>query len=153
MSGRAMEELKYFFRVDNLPMLMSSTRVAELVILDAHTTDHGGRDTILVTATRTAWIVGSRRLAGKVVSSLHVHQVQAYEEEIGGGKDGTNSGQSSCPAPPFTHMRLDLFGPMSVKKMGGAKTNREMQRILKVCRVLIVYLNTIIHSCRLPDVL
>ena len=59
VSGRAMEGLKHYFGVSYLPVLMSNTRVAELIMLDSHTMDHGGRDTTLVTATQTAWIVGA----------------------------------------------------------------------------------------------
>ena len=49
-----MEGLKHYFGVDYLPVLMSSSRVAELIMLDAHNSDHEGRDTMLVPATQVA---------------------------------------------------------------------------------------------------
>ena len=42
VSGRAMEGLNHYFGVDHLPVLISSTRVAELIMLHAHASDHGG---------------------------------------------------------------------------------------------------------------
>ena len=48
----------------------------------------------------------------------------------------------TVPAPPFTHVSLDLFGRLVVKKMGGAKSTRGVQVTFKVWGVLILCLNT-----------
>ena len=66
VTGRAQAGLRYYLGADYLPVLMSSTRVAELIMLWAHNRDHSNRDTTLMTATQLAWIVGGRRLAGKI---------------------------------------------------------------------------------------
>ena len=140
VSGRAMEGLKHYFGVDHLPVLMSSCRVAELIMLDAHNSDHGGRDTTLVTATQAAWIVGGRRLAGKVVQLCI--RCRFLRKKLEGQKMAPLPASLAVPAPPFTHIGLDLFGPLIVKKMGGAKSTRGVQGTFKVWGVLILCLNT-----------
>ena len=140
VSGRAMEGLKHYFGVDHLPVLMSSSRVAEIVMLDAHNSDHGGRDTTLVTATQVVWIVGGRRLAGKVV--MLCVRCRYLRKKLEGQKMAPLPPSLAVPAPPFTNVGLDLFGPLIVKKMGGAKSTRGVQGTFKVWGVLILCLNT-----------
>ena len=40
LSGRAMEGMKKYFGVSLLPVVMAQTRVAELIMLHAHSMDH-----------------------------------------------------------------------------------------------------------------
>ena len=40
LSGRAMERMKNYFWVSFLPVVMAQTRVAELIMLHAHSMDH-----------------------------------------------------------------------------------------------------------------
>ena len=94
------------------------------------TTDHGGRDTTLVTATQVAWIVGGRRLAGKVVQLCI--RCMFLRKKLEGQKMAPLPARLTVPAPPFTHVGLDLFGPLVVKKMGGAKSTRGVQGTFKV---------------------
>ena len=140
VSGRAMEGLKHYFGVDHLPVLMASCRVGELIMMDAHNSDHGGRDTTLVTATQVAWIVGGRRLAGKVVQLCI--RCRFLRKKLEGQKMAPLPASLTVPSPPFTNIGLDLFGPLIVKKMGGAKSTRGVQGTFKVWGVLILCLNT-----------
>ena len=48
----------------------------------------------------------------------------------------------AVPAPPFKHVGLNLFGPLIVKKMGGAKSTRGVHGMFKVWGVIILCLNT-----------
>ena len=140
VSGRAMEGLKHYFGVDHLPVLMAKTRVAHLIILSAHEVDHGGRDTTLVTATQTAWIVGGRKLAAKV-TSLCI-RCRYLKKQLVGQKMAELPPSMTVPSPPFNQVGLDLFGPLVVKKMGGAKTTRGKSGTFKVWGLLILCLNT-----------
>ena len=54
VSGRAEAGLKKYFGVHFLPVLMASTRVAQLIMLWAHEQDHSIRDTTLITATQVS---------------------------------------------------------------------------------------------------
>ena len=60
-----MEVLRNYFGVSFNPVLTFHTRVEELIILNAHSVDHQGRDTTLDTATQVAWIAVDRILLGK----------------------------------------------------------------------------------------
>ena len=66
LRGRAMDGLKSFFHSEALPILMSTTRLAYLLMLWAHNKDHTAVDMTLMTVTQWVWIVGGRALA-KVV--------------------------------------------------------------------------------------
>ena len=66
VTGRALEGMRHYLQKDFLPVIMSSTRTAQLVTLWAHTRDHSGVDVTYMTATHVAWIVGGRALAKSV---------------------------------------------------------------------------------------
>ena len=66
VTGRALEGMRHYLQRDYLPVIMSSTRTAQLVTLWAHTRDHSGVDITYMTATHVAWIVGGRTLCRSV---------------------------------------------------------------------------------------
>ena len=66
VEGRASVGMRQFFGQSSLPVIMGSTRVAYLIMLDAHNQDHAGKDITLATSRHTAWIVNARKLANQV---------------------------------------------------------------------------------------
>ena len=65
--GRASSGLRELFRADYLPVVMSSERVAVLVMLKAHEdSDHKSVDITLSMSRHYCWIVNGRRLAKTV---------------------------------------------------------------------------------------
>ena len=69
MQGRASTGMEKFFGNSALPVIMGSTRVAYLIMLDAHCQDHTGRDITLAMSRKTAWIVNAKKLAKQIVRS------------------------------------------------------------------------------------
>ena len=65
---------------------MSHTRVVELIMLNAHSMDHQGRDTTLVTATKVAWIAGRQKIGWE--DSGPLCPLQVPQQEVGGAEDG-----------------------------------------------------------------
>lgn len=65
--GRAFVGLQKIFGKSNLPVIMSSTRVAYLIMLHAHYHDHAGRDVTMTMSRHDAWIVNAKRLAKQIV--------------------------------------------------------------------------------------
>ena len=60
--GRAVTGMKRLLGTDYLPVLMSSHRMAELVMLKAHVDcDHKSVDVTLFTSRQMCWIFGGRR--------------------------------------------------------------------------------------------
>ena len=65
--GRASTGMRHFFGQGELPVIMGSTRLAFLIMLDAHKQDHAGRDITIATSRHTAWIVNAKKLAKSIV--------------------------------------------------------------------------------------
>ena len=69
IQGRASAGMNHFFGQDNLPVIMGDTRIAELIMLEAHYQDHAAKDIILSMSHHTAWVVNDRKLATKIYRS------------------------------------------------------------------------------------
>ena len=67
--GRAVKGFQQLFQRDYLPILMSTTRTAWLIMCWAHNMDHSGVDITFQTSLQLAWIVGGRALARGIVKS------------------------------------------------------------------------------------
>lgn len=138
VSGRAEEGLKLYFGEGHLPVLMSGARVSNLIMLWAHTRDHAGRDTTLNTATQVAWIVGGRKLAGKITEMCI--RCRFLRKQLENQKMAVLPARLTVPAAPFQHIGLDLIGPFLVKRMGGAKATRGGPTTYKAWAILILCL-------------
>ena len=113
ITGRAQAGLQYYFGSDYFPVLMSSMRIAHLIMLWAHTRDHSNREPTLMTATQVTWIVGGRQLAGKI-NDLCV-RCRYLQKNLLGQRMAALPKQLTVPAPVFTNMGLDLMGPFIVR--------------------------------------
>ena len=58
--GRASTGLQHFFGSKYLPVIMNSTRVAYLIMLNAHCQDHAGRDVTMAMSRHDAWIINAK---------------------------------------------------------------------------------------------
>ena len=132
--GRSKKGIQKLLGKDCLPVLMSKSRVAELIMLWAHYQNHDARDITMAIACRKAWIVRAKSLATSITRSclrcrfLHkrklAQQMANLPQEI------------QLPCPPFTNIGVDLSGPLTVHAM----TNK--RATLKVWVVIFVCLNT-----------
>ena len=140
ITGRAEAGLKKYFGVHYLPVIMARTRVGQLIMLWAHEQDHSNRDTTLMTATQVAWVVGGRELAGKIKGACI--RCRFLDRKLAGQKMAVLPGELTVPCPPFTHLGLDLAGPIEIRIVGGNKTTRGNKGTFKAWIVVIVCLNT-----------
>lgn len=140
ITGRAQEGLRYYFGTEYLPVLMSTTRTAELIMMWAHGQDHSNRDTTYTTANQVAWIVGGRRLAGKVKDSCV--RCRFLQKNLLGQKMAPLPSHLTVPCPVFTNIGLDLMGPFTIRKVGSGKTTRGNQGTFKCWGLVILCLNT-----------
>ena len=132
--GRAKTGMSKVFGKEFLPILMKTSRIAYLIMLWAHNTNHDGRDLTMSIANSKAWIVGAKSLATSICNScprcrlLHKLNVQQRMADL--------PDELQHPCPPFTNVGVDLCGPLVVKAM----TNKRAS--MKVWPVLFVCLNT-----------
>jgi hypothetical protein len=66
VKGRAPEGMKAILCAEFLPVLMSSSSAAQLIMISSHEEDQSGRDVTVQTATKTCWIVGKKKLAATI---------------------------------------------------------------------------------------
>ena len=119
---------------------MKKTRVAHLIMMDAHNQDHGGVDSTLLTSLQTAWIIGGRALARSVKKAcvkcryqtkmLEKQQMAEIPEHL------------TQPSPIFSYVAVDLAGPFTVKTMGATRTTRANTGTCKVWSALFLCLQT-----------
>ena len=132
--GRASTGLQKFFGKNYLPVIMGTTRVAYLIMLNAHCKDHTGRDITMAMSRKEAWIVNAKKLAKKIVHNCLRCRFLRHKLE--------QQKMASIPAsiqgqfPPWTNIGLDLTGPITVKAM----TNK--RSTMKVWVVIFLCLNT-----------
>ena len=132
--GRAAAGLQNFLGSNFLPVIMASTRVAYLIMLDSHNRDHAGRDVTLAMSRHEAWIVNAKRLAKKIVRACI--RCRFLRKQLEGQKMAALPPILQNPSPPFTNVGVDLTGPMTVKAM----TNK--RSTMKVWIAIFVCLNT-----------
>ena len=104
---------------------MGSTRVAYLIMLDAHYQDHTGRDIKLAMSRKTAWIVNAKRLSNQIVRSFVRYRYLRKRLE--------NQKILQVPAAPFTNIGIDLLGPLVVKSMVNKRATMKVWVVLFVC--------------------
>ena len=102
--------------------------------------DHSNRDITLLTAAQVAWVVGGRRLAGKI-KDLCV-RCRFLDKKLLGQKMAVLPQELTVPCPPFTNLGVDLAGPVHIRIVGGGKTTRNNKGTFKGWIVVIVCLNT-----------
>ena len=140
VTGRALEGMKHYLQRDFLPVIMSSTRSAQLVTLWAHTRDHSGVDVTYMTATHVAWIVGGRALARRVKQSCV--RCRYLAKLLEGQQMAVLPARLTVPCPVFSHVGVDLAGPFLVRKEGNLRATRGNTGTIKIWVILFVCLST-----------
>ena len=110
----------------HLPVLMPKSTLARLILRMSHKEDHRrGSADVVARSRREAWIVKARNIAQSEVKDcmecrrLSTDTAQQLMSDI--------PEQYLKAAAPFTVVSLDLFGPMTVRGMGGA--SRKTQKV------------------------
>ena len=122
-------------------MIMSSQRIAELIMLKAHVDcDHKSVDITFFTSRKYCWIVNGRKLAKTICKfcvTCRILVKKALSQKMAPLPE-----ELTLPCPAFTNVGIDLAGPFNVTSMIKKKTTRSGTGTMKVWGVLIVCLNT-----------
>ena len=131
IQGRAASGMQKFFGQNSLPVIMGSTRVAFLIMLDANCQDHAGRDITLATSRHTAWIVNSKKLSKNIVRNCI--RCRFLRKLIESQKMAPIPDILQVPSPPFSNIGIDLLGPLVVKPMVNKRATMKVWVVLFVC--------------------
>ena len=121
-TGRLGERsLSRLLGVDNLPILMSSNRVAYLIMVRAHEYDgttklavqnHRAAVGTLARSRNYAWIVKGKQLAKRIVNSCTSCKREKRKLEV--QQMGILREEHLTLSPPWTAVSLDFAGPVKI---------------------------------------
>ena len=131
IQGRASTGMLKFFGQNYLPIIMGSTRIAYLIMLDAHCKDHTGRDITLAMSRQTAWIVNAKKLSKSIIRNCIRCRFLRKLLEI--QKMASIPDILQVPSPPFTNLGLDPVGPVVVKTMTNKRATMKVWIVIFVC--------------------
>ena len=131
VQGRAASGMQKFFGQNSLPVIMGSTRVAYLIMLDAHCKDHTGRDITLAMSRHTAWIINAKKLSKNIVRNCIRCRFLRKQIEI--QKMATIPENLQVPSPPFSNIGIDLLSPIVVKPMVNKRASMKVWVVCFVC--------------------
>ena len=139
--GRAVSGMLELLGAEYLPVVMSSTRIAVLIMLKSHhDSDHKSVDITLYTSRHYCWVVGGRKLA-KTVCKFCV-RCRYVKKKLETQKMAPLPKELCVPCPAFSNVGLDLAGPYKVTSMLRRKSTRSGQGTMKVWALLVMCLNT-----------
>merc|ERR1712120_18921 len=131
--GRLGKVLKSLLGKENLPILHSKGRLAELLMIQAHYKNHEGVAGTLAASRAQVWVLKGRYLARKVVKNcvycrakhakLQTQQMGALPVE-----------RLDMGSRPFQSICLDLLGPTLVRAMTNRRATMKVWPILFVCQ-------------------
>jgi hypothetical protein len=138
---------------DYLPVLMSSHRIAELVLLKAHVDcDHKSVDVTLFTSRQLCWIVGGRKLA-KTICKFCI-RCRFLSRKPMSQKMASLAAELGIPCPAFSNLGIDLAGPYQVFSMLKRRGTRSGQGTMKVWGVLVMCFllawTEVVSDCGVP---
>ena len=136
--GRAAPGMQSLFQREYLPIIMSTTRTAYLVMLWAHCVDHAGVDVSYQTSLQLAWVVGGRALARGIKRACV--RCRYLAKQLLDQQMSVLPAHLSLPCPCFSYVAVDLCGPFVCKREGASKTTRRNPGTMKVWAVLLVCL-------------
>lgn len=141
LRGRATSGLLKLLGAAYLPVLMSSERIAELIMIKSHVeSDHKSVDVTLFTSRQYCWIVNGRKLA-KTMVKLCI-RCRFLRMRLEKQKMASLPPELCIPCPAFTNIGVDLAGPFLVKSMVKKRDTRASLGKMKVWAVLFLCLNT-----------
>ena len=139
--GRAAAGMLVLLGAEYLPVLMSSERIAVLLMLKSHVeSGHKSVDITLFQSRHYCWIVGGRKLA-KTICKFCV-RCRYLSKKLELQKMAPLPQEICVPCPPFSNVGLDLAGPYMVVSMMKKKSTRAGSAKMKVWALLIMCLNT-----------
>ena len=131
--GRLGKGLMKVFGKAGLPIILPTTRMAELLMLRAHNHNHKQVTTTLWTSRSDAWIWQGRSLAKRVCQDCikcRADKAVLLEQQMGDlPEERTDIG-----GKPFTTICLDLLGPMDCKAMVNKRAHMKVYPMVFVCQ-------------------
>ena len=132
MTGRTPEQMRIGYDRDWLFLLSGKNPLAAKVLRDSHIRGHGGIVQTVDRSRSMVWVTGGAGVAKKLVRDCAVcslNKGKVCEQRM------SALPPSRClPSPPFCHVAIDIFGPITVKCFVKRRTSRKAWGLLFVCQ-------------------
>jgi hypothetical protein len=115
VAGRAKKFLRVAYDAEFVPLLPHSHPLSRLYLEEAHKTDHGGTDAMVMRIWAQVWVVGTRKLAKWVKRNCFTCRKIPKEREM--QKMAPLPSHRMGPAPVFKSTAVDMFGPITFQDM------------------------------------
>ena len=133
MHKRCEGSMLQLFGIDRLPILARESRLAELVMLEAHCEGHRSLSSdVLARSKQRAWIIRGRHLAKTVCKrcpKCKIMKRKAAEQIMSDIPD-----HQLVPCPPFTFISVDFAGPYRAKAMGNSRSFIKTWGLVIICQ-------------------
>ena len=119
--------------IDKLPILARNTRLAKLIMWEAHTEDHraSSSDT-LARSRQRAWIVRGRFLAKEICKSCP--KCKLLRRKLSEQLMSQIPEHQLFPCPPFSYVSVDFAGPYRAKAMGNSRSYVKVWGLVIICQ-------------------
>jgi hypothetical protein len=131
--GRLGKSMFQVLGVSELPILLPGSRLAYLVMLQAHRQDHKSVTITLWRSRSGVWVVRGRRLAEKVVRECVLCKARRgvlQQQQMGFLPEE----RLAIGTRPFSNVCLDFLGPTLVKAMVNKRAQMKVWPLLIVCQ-------------------
>ena len=133
VSGRLKDNLRVGYDKTELPVLEPSTKLAKMIMEEAHKKNHQGVDRTVQVSRMTAWIIRAGTLAKTIVKNCFF--CKKLNKVVAGQIMAPIPEQRLPPTPPFTNTSVDMFGPFKIKDTVKRRTTRDSYGIIFCCMV------------------
>ena len=131
--------------VEELPVLVPTSRLAELVMLRAHNYNHKSVTITLWTSRSDAWVLQGRRLAKRASRSC-VECKSRWAKTVEQRMGDLPEERLDVGGKPFTFISLDLMGPVFVKAMVNKRTQMKVYPMVLVCQATGALHTEVVHA-------
>ena len=131
--GRCDASLMRLLGLERLPVLARRTRLAELIMIEAHCEDHRSSPTdVLARSRRRAWIVRGRYLAKEVCKRCPLCKIN--KRKVVQQIMADIPSHQINPCPPFSFVSIDFAGPFQVRAMGNSRAQLKVWGLIVICQ-------------------
>ena len=130
--GRFGKSIKPILGVSELPILLNSSKLAYLIMKEAHEETHNDAKSTLARSRSKIWVVKGMSLAKRVVKDCYhckLMKKKACEQKMGFLPEE----RLSFGTPPFTYISLDLAAPILVLDMVKKRVTMKCWPVIFCC--------------------
>merc|ERR1712082_365912 len=129
-AGRALEKL---LGLTKLPILMSGSRLAKLLMWESHAEDRRRTPSdALAWSRERAWIVRGAKLAKYVTE--HCPKCKLTQKKFAAQLMADILEHQLTPCPPFTNISVDFLGLYKVRGLGNQRARVKVYSMVIVCQ-------------------